>query len=291
MAVAAKDRCTIVIATRNRRTTLLGTLGTLRALHDGVPIVVVDNASRDGTSEAVRSAFAGVRVVVLPQNCGAAARNVGAEIAATPYVAFNDDDTYWAPGSLGRAADLLDAHPSVAALCASVRVLPEASVDRACRLMAHSEIEKRSACPGRAIASFMAGATVVRRDAFLAAGGFDPRYFIGAEESLLSIDLMSAGWELVYDERLVVYHAPCSAERDSSLRRRLVTRNRLWTAWLRHSLPAAVRYTARVTLASLRDRDTRRAITDAVRGLGWIVRERRPMPRAVERRYATLSEL
>ncbi|MBV9104210.1 MAG: glycosyltransferase [Candidatus Eremiobacteraeota bacterium] len=287
----AEPRCSLVIATRNRREALLRSLAHLMEEDPSVPIIVVDNGSNDGTSEQVRRSFTGVHVVTLPSNRGAAARNVGARMASTPYVAFNDDDTYWSAGSLERACTLLDRHARVAALCANVRVLPGAAVDRACRLMAESALEKRTACPGTAIASFLAGATVVRREAFLAAGGFHPRFFIGAEEALLSIDLMSAGWELVYDDELLVYHTPCNVERDHALRKRLVARNRLWTAWLRNSLPAALGYSLRVAARALKDPDLRRALSEALRGLGWILRERRPMPRVIERRYAVISEV
>ncbi|MBV9648411.1 MAG: glycosyltransferase family 2 protein, partial [Candidatus Eremiobacteraeota bacterium] len=68
-------------------------------------------------------------------------------------------------------------------------------------------------------------------------------------------------------------------------------RNRLWTAWLRNSLPAALGYSLRVAARALKDPDLRRALSEALRGLGWILRERRPMPRVIERRYAVISEV
>jgi N-acetylglucosaminyl-diphospho-decaprenol L-rhamnosyltransferase len=289
--VTGGARCSVVIATRNRRGTLVATLAALQSAHSGVPIIVVDNASSDGTPAAVREAFPGVDVIALDANHGAAARNLGVAHSRTAYVAFNDDDTYWSAGSLEPACALLDAHPRVAAVCASVRVGPGAALDRACRLMETSPLPKRTACPGVPIASFLAGATVVRRDAFLDAGGFHPRFLIGAEEALLALDLMAAGWELVYDERLVVHHDPCSVSRDPCMRRRLVTRNRLWVTWLRRSFPAAFAYTARVGARALRDRDVRRAAAEAFFGLPWVLRERRPVPRSVERRYAAVREL
>ncbi|HEX5740335.1 MAG TPA: glycosyltransferase family A protein, partial [Pilimelia sp.] len=81
---------TVVVATRNRRDTLLRSLA-----HHRVPVVVVDNASTDGTAPAVRAAYPDVCVVPLDRNAGAAARTVGAKLACTPYVAFADDDSYW----------------------------------------------------------------------------------------------------------------------------------------------------------------------------------------------------
>ena len=64
----------VVIATRNRGPELLGTLTQLRGLPERPPIVVVDNASTDGTAELVRAHHPDVQVVGLRGNRGAAGR-------------------------------------------------------------------------------------------------------------------------------------------------------------------------------------------------------------------------
>ena len=46
-------------------------------------------------------------MVALPVNAGAVARTTGVRHTTTPYVAFADDDSWWEPGALDRAADLL----------------------------------------------------------------------------------------------------------------------------------------------------------------------------------------
>ncbi|MFN2460347.1 MAG: glycosyltransferase family 2 protein [Candidatus Velthaea sp.] len=284
-------RCSIVIATRNRAATLLQTLTRLAAASNDVPIVVVDNGSIDGSAHAVRARHPDVTVIGLAENRGAAARTVGVRRCATPYVAFCDDDSWWESGAVQRGSDLLDSFPGVALLNARVLVNDLEELDAACRLMASSELSKKTACPGTAIAAFLAGACMVRRDAFLQAGGYHERYLIGAEESLLALDLLARGWEMLYVEELVVHHFPASSERDPQRRRRLVMRNRLWTAWLRNSPRHALDETLR-TLASARtDPEARAALRAAVGGLPWILRERRPVARELERRLARVTEL
>jgi GT2 family glycosyltransferase len=283
--------CTIVIASYNRRDVLGETIAALSALPEQPPILVVDDGSTDGSTSMVRERWPGVQLVALRENLGAAARNAGAIAAATRYVAFCDDDCCWRPGAVGRAVGLLDAHPDVALLNARVVVGADERTDPACELMATSPLPKRTRCPGRAIAAFMAGAAVVRRDAFLAAGGYDARYHIGAEESLLALELLARGWEMLYVDDLVVHHRPHQTGRVPERRRRIVMRNRLWTAWLRRSPRRAFEATVSLARESLRDPVARGALRDALRGLTWIVRERRPVGPNVEALLDALTEL
>src|SRR5262245_15594133 len=99
-------RVSVVIITHNRKEEVLTTLGHLSRLPERPPILLVDNGSSDGTAAAVAAHFPGVQVVPAGGNLGAAGRNLGVRRAPTPYVAFCDDDTWWEPGALARAADL-----------------------------------------------------------------------------------------------------------------------------------------------------------------------------------------
>ena len=127
------------------------------------------------------------------------------------------------------------------------------------------------------------------RDAFLAAGGFSGRLWLGGEEELLAADLATAGWELVHLPDVVVHHQ-ASTVRDPHLRRRHGLRNTLWFIWLRRPLRAALRRTRDVVGAAPRDRVTALALLDALRGAPWVLRERRPLPERVERRFRALEE-
>ena len=275
----------VAIATRNRREQLLATLARLRALPERPPILVVDNASTDGTAAAVRERHPELGLLALEENRGAAARNAAVRRLATPYVAFADDDSWWEPGALTRAAELLRSHPQLGLLAARVLVGAERRLDPTCAAMAASPLTDAGGAdvPGVPVLGFVACGAVVRRTAFLQAGGFDARYGIGGEERLLAGDLAAAGWLVRYDERLVVRHwpPPAGPERRAG-RLAHVVRNDLWSAWLRRParrLPAA-------TLRALADGgagwQTLRGAGAALRGLPWVLRERRPHPQAVE---------
>src|ERR1700712_1079097 len=99
------------------------------------PVILVDNGSSDGTPRLGREHFPEVEVVELSRNVGSVARNIGVERARTPYVAFADDDSWWAPGALSQAVEVFDAHPRLAVLAGRMLVGPAERPDPICALM------------------------------------------------------------------------------------------------------------------------------------------------------------
>lgn len=275
------SRVAIVVLTHNRRAEVLRSLEQHTRLPEQPRITLVDNGSSDGTADAVAALFPQVEVIRVERNLGAAGRTLGVCRAAAPYVALCDDDTWWGPDSLRRAADLFDAHPRLAVATARVLVGPQELEDRACEALAHSPLPCEPDMPGPPLLGFLAGASMVRRSAFLEAGGFEPRLFIGGEEELLAVDLATRGWWLCYVPQLVVYHHP-SAQRDSYCRRWHIVRNRLWFAWLRRPLGSAVRRTLWLARTEPWDGVSLRGFAAALAGLPWVLRQRRVVPPQVE---------
>ena len=284
----APSPVSVVIATRNRGPELLDTLTRLRALPEQPPIVVVDNGSSDATAELVRAHHPGVQVVELQRNQGAAARTVGARLVDSPYVAFSDDDSWWAPGALGRATDLLDRHPRLAVLAARVLVGPNERLDPVCDQMAHSPLAAAADLPGPPVLGFIACGAVVRRAAFLQVGGFHARLGVGGEEELVAVDLATRGWGLAYVDAVVAHHHP-SPSRDPAGRRRVQLRNALWSAWLRRPLGGAARQTAQLAALALHQPGASSGLLLALLGLPWVLRERRPIPKELEAALRTLT--
>lgn len=275
-------RLAVVVITRNRVDELLGTLGHLSRLPERPKVIVVDNGSSDGTSEAVTEQFPQMTLLSPGRNLGAVGRNLGVAQVATPYVAFCDDDTWWDPGCLARAADLLDTHPRLAVVTAHILVEPGSTDDPICAEMRHSPLPVQPGLPGWPLLSFLAGASVLRRRAFEEAGGFNPRLLIGGEEELLASDLASAGWAMVYVPECVIHHR-ASTLRDPNLRRRQGIRNTLWTTWLRRPPASAARRTIRLVRSLPRDLVSTMAVLEALAGIPWVLSQRRVVPPEVER--------
>jgi GT2 family glycosyltransferase len=281
-------RVAVVVITHQRRDELLLALSRLRSLPEQPHVVVVDNGSTDGTAAAVRAGHPEVELIASPENLGAVGRNLGVARLDTPYVAFCDDDTWWDPGSLRAAADVFDAHPRLAVATARILVEPGGTEDPIVAELRDSPVVGADWLPGPALGSFLAGASVLRRDAFTEVGGFSERLWLGGEEELMAGDLAARGWELCYLPQLTVHHRASTA-RDPHRRRADGIRNTLWTTWLRRPLRPALRRTLHLLRTVPRDRVTARGLLQAVRGLPWVLRERRVLPAHAEARFAALE--
>jgi GT2 family glycosyltransferase len=276
---------TIVIATRNRWDELAATLDRLTSLPERPPVLVVDNASSDGTPERVVGAYPHVSAVALPANVGAAARTLGARLATTAYIAFSDDDSWWEPGALSLAADVLGQDPQIGLVAGHILVGPGREPDPTSELMAAGSLDEwlqPSPYGRRGVTGFLACAVVVRRSAFLAVGGFEQHLFIGGEEELVGIDLADAGWKLVYEPGLIARHQP-SPKRNTRQRQRLLARNHLLTGWMRLSAPAALRRSSATCWSALRHDPGRwPGVAAALADAGWAIARRRVVAEPVE---------
>ena len=259
---------------RDRRDDILQTLGRHR-----LPVILVDNGSSDGTVEEVRLRFPDVRVVALGGNRGAPARNVGVVEATTPYVAFADDDSWWAPGALDIAVAALDRFPTLGLVAARVLIGPHERLEPVSVQMAHSPLTQQSGLPGTAVLGFIACAAVVRRTAFLQVGGFDDVVFFPGEEQRVAYDLAAAGWGLSYLPDVVVHHHPSVLRSAPAARQSLVTRNSLLTAVMRRPWTAAAREGWEAVRSSPA---ARRGVAMALPRLPRAVAARRRLPSHVE---------
>jgi GT2 family glycosyltransferase len=218
----------------------------------------------------------------LPENLGAAARTAAVELASTEFVAFTDDDSWWAPGALERGVQALRSDRRVGLIAARVLVGPDLRLDPVSAVMQRSPLASEPPLQGARVLGFVACAAICRRDAYLATGGFHPRFGIGGEEALLALDLAEQGFACEYLDEVVAYHHPMRSSTDHASRRRRdrrTARNDLWTAWLR--LP--IRHACVRTAAIYRRRDGMRALLGALPGVVWVIRQRRPVSASVAR--------
>jgi GT2 family glycosyltransferase len=176
-----------------------------------VDIVVLDNASTDGSAEAVRERFPEVRVIEQPFRAGFGANhNTVTRATDSRYVYVLNEDTVTRPGTLDTLVDYLDAHPEAAA--AGPRIIgPDGRQQgSAWRLMTIPvqltwalTLGQRGAVVSygdepRAAGAVSACALLVRREPWERAGLFDESYFIFSEEADTARRLQKAGGEMHY---------------------------------------------------------------------------------------------
>lgn len=97
-----------------------------------IEIIVVDNASTDGSAEMVKKEFPQVKLIVSKKNLGfAAGNNLGIPQAKGRYVLFLNPDTIVMPNTFKEMIKFMDKHPKVSAATCRIE-LPSGKLDQAC---------------------------------------------------------------------------------------------------------------------------------------------------------------
>jgi GT2 family glycosyltransferase len=177
-----------VVLAYNRREQLLESLQRMltrsRYPVERLEVIVVDNASSDGTSEAVASEYPKVRLIRNQSNVGASGWNGGFAVAAGDYVLILDDDAYLPPGDLERAV--------VAARDEGADLVSFAVVS------SFDESTPINDDWRTGLFSYWGCAALLSRRAVRALGGYDPNMFMWTNEVELTMRLLDLGMRHLY---------------------------------------------------------------------------------------------
>lgn len=279
----------VVIITRNRLKDLTRTLQQLQALPAKFPIIVVDNNSTDGTANALHEQFPQVTVVSLSKNMGALGRNIGVQQAKTPYIAFCDDDSWWADDALTKAVHYFKSYPQVGLIAGRILVKDQQKLDPTSALQSISPLEPQVEMPGPAILGFLGCGIMVRKDAFEQVGGYNKHIYFSGEEELLGIDLAAAGWGLTYCDDIIGHHYP-STVRQMPQRYRMGARNVIQAAWMRRPLGSAIAKTADIAKQGLTNPDKAIGLLQGIARLPLALKNRHVIPDWLEEQIQTLED-
>jgi GT2 family glycosyltransferase len=208
----------VLVVNYNGRDYLDRCLTSLRELDypsEQLEVVLVDNASSDGSVEHVRAQFPEVRLLVNDDNVGfSPAVNQAAEAATGAFLALLNNDAAADPAWLRAAIPVLEGEPDVA--CVASKILREdgETVDYAGGQLSFyghgfaKGVEQADAADDRIRDTLFAsgGAMIVRRSTFLDVGGFDDSYFAFFEDVDLGWRLWILGYSVKYVPASRVFH-------------------------------------------------------------------------------------
>jgi GT2 family glycosyltransferase len=163
-----------------------------------VEVIVVDNASQDGTAAMVREEFPQVRLIERDENIGAPAWNEGFAIAKNDWVLILDDDCYLPPDGLTRALAAAGEH---GADLVSFKVVSTVDPN-----LVFTENYRTG------LFMFWGCATLIRTPVVQELGGYDPELFMWANELELTMRFYDKGYKHLHLPDVVAQHMKAPGE-------------------------------------------------------------------------------
>lgn len=193
-------------------------------------IIVVDNASRDGSVEAIRGGYPDVRLIANRDNTGfAVANNQGMDIAKGRYILLLNSDTVVQTDTLEVMIGFMDRHPEMGASGCKV-ILPDGSLDKACKRgfptpsasfyyafgisrmfpdrpkFNQYQLGHLSTDDEYPVDCLVGAFMLVRREAIDQVGGLDETFFMYGEDIDWCYRIKEAGWGIYYYPRTYIVH-------------------------------------------------------------------------------------
>lgn len=230
-AASPAARLAVVIVSYDTRRLIRRCLESLRAFppRGGLDVLVVDNASRDGSVEMLGAEFPWVRVLANRRNLGyAAAVNQGFDGTQSDYVLVLNPDIVVREAALDRLVEFMDAHPD-AGVAAAKLLNTDGTLQHSCRgfytprtlllrrtplgrlfpnsrtIRRHLMLDYDHATP-RVVDWVIGACMVVRRTAVQAVGGMDERFFLYFEDVDWCFRMSRQGWKVWYVPQAEMVH-------------------------------------------------------------------------------------
>ncbi len=218
-----------IIVSYNTRQMTLDCLSALFAdlSSTAADVWIVDNASEDGSADAVRAAFPQVHLIENPDNAGfGAANNLALQRAAGEFLLLLNSDAFVQPGAVAALRRCLETHPK-AGIAAPRLLNRDGSLQRSCyrfpspgrawlenlglsglpaRHPVFGDYSRWAHDSERSVEWAGGACLLVRREAYQQAGGFDEAFFMYQEETDWQRRIRDGGWDIVFTPSAVVTH-------------------------------------------------------------------------------------
>jgi cellulose synthase/poly-beta-1,6-N-acetylglucosamine synthase-like glycosyltransferase/peptidoglycan/xylan/chitin deacetylase (PgdA/CDA1 family)/spore germination protein YaaH len=183
--------------------------GVLASENVRLEVIVIDDGSKDRTSEIVEKAFANqprVRLLKLENGGKARALNQGLAIAKSDIVIALDADTQFEPGTIARLARWFAGNEKLAAVAGNAKVGNRVNIVtkwQALEYITAQNLERRALARLGAMTVIPGAIGAWRKRAILEVGGYPPETL--AEDQDLTIAVQRAGWNVAYDQSAIAW--------------------------------------------------------------------------------------
>ncbi|WP_440120048.1 glycosyltransferase family 2 protein [Paenibacillus sp. QZ-Y1] len=250
----------IIIVNYNTRQLTLDCLGSVYASNTSYSyeVIVVDNASRDDSVQAIREAYPQVHLMANKDNTGfAVANNQGMKVAKGRYILLLNSDTVVQPDTLQTMVGFMDRHPEMGASGCKV-ILPDGSLDKACKRgfptpsasfyyafgisrlfpdrpkFNQYQLGHLSPDDEYPVDCLVGAFMLVRRETIEQVGGLDETFFMYGEDIDWCYRIKEAGWGIFYYPRTYIVHYKGGSARRKPLKITYEFHRAMWVFHRKH---------------------------------------------------------
>lgn len=257
--MAEKPDVSVIIVNWNTRDLVLRCIRSVIETRGayGQEIIVVDNASSDGSAEAIENDYPDVLVVRNAENLGfARANNIGIKKSRGRYICLVNSDVQVLDGTIKYLLEYMEKNTSVGVVGPTI-LWPDMTLQDSCRrfptlwtkfcetFALHRIFPHSALLSGEQMAYFahdritmvesLAGCfLMIRRDALEEVGLFDEQYFIYSEETDLCKRFREAGWQILFLPDVSAIHNQAASSAKDPVKYALLQQQSLLKYWRKH---------------------------------------------------------
>ena len=221
----ANPLVTVNILSFNRKKDLVDTIRhVLDQDYKNIEIIVVDNASNDGTQRMLNSEYPQVKLVSLNKNVGISAWNHGVDESLGEYILFLDDDSYPESGAIASGVKALQDNESVGVVGYKI-------FNSHLKIVENKEglefYKKNNYSLG-----FIGCGAIIRKELFVRLNGFNKNIFLYHHEYDFSARVYNAGYKVVLIDDAEVVHNYSKKNRGQKSRGNVVDERKYYYSFI-----------------------------------------------------------
>ena len=214
----------------NRKDEICESLKRIREIdYPNLEVIVVDNASTDGTPETIEAEFPEVKLIKMFKNIGIEAYNIGFKNAGGEYIVILDDDSFPAKDAITKMVDKFTSDTQLGVVAFDVRnfynydEVKKVEADKAD--LAQKET---AAVAENYLMAFNGAGAGVRRDLLERVGFYPEEFFLYWNEQDTAFRVLDQGYKVRFFSDVVAYHKYSPKNRSSWRAPFYYTRNSFW---------------------------------------------------------------